>query len=353
VKSIRLLSASEQVAHHLRSEIYERRLINEMPGIHQIATGLMVNHKTVKAALGLLEREGLLVSQGSGKPRRIAITGDNVAAAMRIAILLYEPDDRKIHYMVDLLNQLQYAGHNAFFVPKTLVELGMDVKKVERLVDRTEADAWVVASGSRPVLEWFAVQPFPVFGLFGRIMNVNIASTSPKKLPALQKALIRLVALGHRRIIYLAQEERRKPVPGFLEQSFLDGLEAQGIVTGRYHLPDWEDTPEGFRRLLDSLFRHSPPTALMIDSSTLTVAVLQYFAELGIRAPRDVSLICMDPDPVFFWCTPVISHMAYDSAPLIRRVVRWAGNVARGKDDRRKSSFLAKFIEGGTIGPAK
>jgi hypothetical protein len=32
--------------------------------------------------------------------------------------------------------------------------------------------------------------------------------------------------------------------------------------------------------------------------------------------------------------------------------VRWAGNVARGKDDRQQTEFKAEFVEGGTIGPA-
>jgi hypothetical protein len=31
--------------------------------------------------------------------------------------------------------------------------------------------------------------------------------------------------------------------------------------------------------------------------------------------------------------------------------VRWADNVARGKDDRRMARIAAEFVEGGTIGP--
>ena len=36
----------------------------------------------------------------------------------------------------------------------------------------------------------------------------------------------------------------------------------------------------------------------------------------------------------------------------MRRVMRWANHVALGKDDRRQSFTKAKFVEGGTIGPA-
>jgi len=314
-----------------------------------------VGRATVQAAVRELEQEGWLLSQGTGKRRLITLPENHAQPAMRIAILAYEPDDRKINYLLDLQHQLGGAGHAAFFAQKTLTELRMDVKRVAKLVGQTEAeaDAWVVLGGSQPVLQWFAVQPFPVFGLFGRIVNVPIASTSPKKIPALQEVVRRLVSLGHRRIVMLVREERRKPKPGFLEQAFLDELAAHGIPTGSYNLPDWEETPAGFRRLLDSLFRNSPPTALLTDGTPITVATLQYFSKHGIDSPRDVSLVCGDPDPAFGWCDPVIAHISYDSRPWLRRIVRWANNVALGKDDRRKSSSLAKFVEGGTIGPAK
>jgi DNA-binding transcriptional regulator YhcF (GntR family) len=351
--NVRILSASEQVAEHLRAELLSARWSETMPGEDKLIARLGVGRETVRAALRQLEEEGWLVSQGPGKRRLIALQENQVHPAMRIAILLYEPDDRKIDYQIDLIRQLGESGHSAFFAQKTLIELGMNVKRVEAFVKRTEADAWVVVAGSWPVLDWFATQPSPVFGFFGRIVGVPIASTSPRKIPALQTAVRRLVSLGHSRIVMITREERRKPVPGFLEQAFLDELQAQGVLTGSYNLPDWEETPAGFRRLLDTLFRHSPPTALLTDGAPITVATLQHFVKLGIEVPRDVSLICCDPDPAFAWCDPAISHISYDSRPWIRRIVRWANHVARGKDDRRKTSSLAKLVEGGTIGPAK
>jgi hypothetical protein len=35
----------------------------------------------------------------------------------------------------------------------------------------------------------------------------------------------------------------------------------------------------------------------------------------------------------------------------MKRVIRWADNVAQGKDDRRQTHIQATFIDGGTIGP--
>lgn len=353
MKPIALLSAAAQVAEQLRRDIMEHELTGEMPGIHQIAAGLLVNHKTAKAALELLEKDGLVVSQGKGKPRRIIATVMPPTIALRVAILAYEPDDLKIDYLLDLDHELRRAGHAPFFTEKTLTELKMDVSRVAKLVASTEADAWVVQAGSRPILEWFAEQPTPVFGLFGRTQNVPIASTGPEKISAMQAVVRHLVSLGHRRIVMMARADRRIPAPGFFERSYLEELEVLGIPTGPYNLPDWEETRSGLHDALDSLFRHTPPTALLMTTSPLTVAVMQYFLQRGIKTPRDVSLVSMDPDTAFAWCEPAISHISYKSRPWIQRIVRWADKIARGEDDRDKSYGPASFIKGGTIGPAK
>jgi hypothetical protein len=50
-------------------------------------------------------------------------------------------------------------------------------------------------------------------------------------------------------------------------------------------LPDWEESPEGFERCLDSLFGSTPPTALILDEPFLFNAVFHYLAQRGLRVP--------------------------------------------------------------------
>ncbi|PXA05360.1 hypothetical protein DDZ13_00400 [Coraliomargarita sinensis] len=346
-------NVAEQVAEHLRSEIASRRLFGEMPGIHQLAAKLSVNHKTVKTALGTLEKEGLLVPQGPGKRRKIENSPRGKPRGMRIVILLYEPSDREVHYLNRLEHELQAAKHDCFFAERTLTDLKMDVTRVAAYVAETEADAWVVVAGSQPILQWFAAQDFPAFALFGRSMEVSIAKTGPKKAPAQTKLIRQLYELGHRRIVLLSREERRKPEPGFLEKLFLNELESLGIRTGSYNLPDWPERPGGLQETLDHIFRHTPPTAILIPTAPLFFALFQYAARKGIKIPEDLSVVCMDPDPAYQWCQPQISHITYDSQPWIRRIVRWANHAASGREDRRGIFYPGKLVEGGTIGPAK
>lgn len=349
--ALKLLSHVEQVTEYLRNEIKRGRWGESMPGGFALKDQLGTSHSTVELALKNLEKEGFLVAQGTGKSRRIVIPKNAAPGTLRIAIFTYEHEDMKVDYLLDLMHQLRVVGHASFFTSKSLTELGMNPKKVAEYVTKNKADAWVVCAGSQPVLEWFSKQPFPAFGLFGRVMNLPIAGTRPQKIPALRQALQKLISLGHRRIVFINRGEHRKPVLGLQAQEFLNELEAHGIPTGPYNLPDWEESREGFRHAIDSLFGRTPPTAILVDTSLLMIVALQHFTRLGIQSPRDVSLVCMDPDLAASWFNPVISHISYESKPWIRHVVRWANNVSRGKDDRSKTNPLAKFVEGGTIGP--
>lgn len=344
-------SLAEQVAQEILNGLLEARWKNRMPGRNSLARELGVNHKTCEAALRMLETEGVLVSEGPGLGRRIVQTSGTKPKKLRLMILLYEKSDRRTDYLVELLHRLQDAGHWAGFASKTMKDMGMDVKRIARFVSQEEADAWVVVAGPLDVLTWFSEQPAPAFALFGRLTQVPLASTSPKKADALRELVDRLVGFGHRRIVMLVREDRRKPNPGFIERLFLSRLKEQGVPTGSFNLPDWGDHPEQLRQILDSLFRHTAPTALIVSEASILMAVIQYLSGLGIRAPEGISLACLDSNEVFEWCLPVVTHVAWDSSPLIHRVVQWAENISRGKNDRRKTSSKARLVLGGTIGP--
>jgi DNA-binding LacI/PurR family transcriptional regulator len=255
--------------------------------------------------------------------------------------------------MVDLRHELVEAGHVAFHSEKSLHDLRMDANRVARMVAKTMADAWVVVGGSGAVLEWFLGQEIPVFALFGRRRDLPIAGAGPDKANAYREVVRHLVGLGHRRIVLVALSARRLPEPGLPERAFLSELDAHGIPTGTYHLPDWDECPEGLQRLMDSLIEMTPPTALLIDEAYLFHAVKHHLSATGLRIPDDVSLICTDPDRTFEWHLPSIAHIRWESDPLVRRILRWAENVACGREDRRQLSTQAEFVVGGTVGPLK
>ena len=350
----KILSASEQIVVHLRHEIARGRWSERMPGRNELARQLGVGSSNVDVALRQLEAEGQLVAQGAGRMRRIAATTQySDKRRLRVAILAYEKSTQNESILSETIHDLREAGHDAFFSRSSLLDMGMNVKRIASLVGKTVADAWIVCSAPREITEWFAQRPDPVLALFGRRRGVRIASVGPDKAPAYAAAARRLIELGHQRIVLLCRTDRRLPVPGTPERAFLAELASHGIKPEPYHLPNWQDGSIGFRMQLERLFQVTPPTALMVDELMLFMATHQFLVRKKLSVPEDVSLVSMESHPAFDWCSPAVARVDWDHRPVLRRVVSWVNNIASGKKDLRETLTGAKFIDGGTVGPVK
>lgn len=350
MKPFQSMNVVEQLAAHLREGIAKGELRGNMPGIRKMSSLLGVSSNSVAAAIAQLEREGFVQPQGHGRRSKIVMPEGAGRPNFRVTLLPYEHADVHLDYVVEIQRRLKEEGHIVKVSERSLVELGMQTDRIARMVNRIETDAWVVFSAPQEVLEWFVGHSVPAFALFGRFRRLPIPASGLDKVPAFRAAIRRLVELGHRRIVMLQPKHNREPAPALLVREALAELEAHGIKTGPYNLPDWEQSPAGLRKRLDSLFAVSPPTALILDRPNELIGAQFHLAQRGIFAPRDISLIC-DDDPTFEWYEPSVSCFRWKSGAWVNRVVRWVDNVAKGKKDLTQNFTQAKFVERGTIGP--
>ena len=342
---LKILSASEQVAAHIKRGLLRRRWTDEMPGVPALAKELGVNHNTVKAAPEDLEKEGLLENQGAGRRRRIVLPKNSKAQVLKIAILRYAVCDETYYYAVDYVNKLRAAGHEVTYTKKTLCDLKEDISKISEIVQNTDADAWIVVSGHKKILDWFSKQPLPVFGLFGTMSPFKIAGAGPKTKAVQFEILNRLLELGHRRISLISQI----PLPN---HQMAEKFVAWGIPPSPFSLPQWQDQPGGLVQALESLFALTPPTALIIDETKFLNATLLFLTRHGIQVPDQVSIVALDPDPDFELYQPGVAHIQWEASRVVQRIVRWADNIAKGLEDTKQLFVKASFVEGQTIGPA-
>jgi len=341
-------TVTDQVVELLRDGMLTGRWRGTLPGRDHLTRELGVSNTTVEQAMRRLAKQGMLASQGPGKRRRIVLPNGNLTPShYRVRILVYESTDRGDPRFLDLLDRLNMSGFNAKIAVKSLLDLGMKAERVARFVKTVPADAWIVAAGSREVLEWFSTQPLPAYAYFGVRFGLPIAGGGALK--DIQGLVRRFAELGHRRIVLLKRGEHFLK-PSLFARQFLDALQQEGIKPGPYHLPSWGFQPAGLHRCLESYFKINPPTALIVGEALMMQGVCLHLAQRGINIPRDMSLACLDQDPAFAWCEPLVAHFDYDSTLINNRVVRWVRNVARGKKILKQTSIMADFVEGGTIG---
>ena len=116
---------------------------------------------------------------------------------------------------------------------------------------------------------------------------------------------------------------------------------------------EWDESPAGFERLMESLFINTPPTALIVDETCLFIAALGFLVRRGLRVPEQVSLVAGDGVPILDMCWPRFTQMRWDNPLIVRRVVRWVDAVRKGNPDRKILNIPASFVPGGSIGPVR
>ena len=103
--------------------------------------------------------------------------------------------------------------------------------------------------------------------------------------------------------------------------------------------------------MLESLFKTTPPTVLIINDKVTYFAVLQFLMERGIRVPGDVSLVCHEFIHSITWCDDPIAYIHWDWAPITKRLLDWMSNVSLNREDNEQDLFKPRFVSGRTLGP--
>lgn len=353
------LSLIEQTMEHLRSGFRDGHWRGTLPGIRTLARELDVSKDTVEVALRRLEVEGVIQSKGPGKRREIVQEHLIHASSrpLRIGVLLSDPLEtinlNSQMLVLGMIRRIENTGHVCFMAEKSIRELGGKIQRVSRMVEGAKADAWVLYSPHRSLLEWFSRQPSPVLAIGGLTTGLPVSATLSNASQALEATVVTLTKMGHRRIVAVSPESWRIPSKSRTAEAFLEALEKNGHHPTAYNLPSWENTPEGLGKLLEELFRITPPTALLFVDPVAYVAALGFLSLRGLSVPRDISVVCMTSNPILGLLPRRVAHFKWPVEKHIHRVTRWVEQVANGSHKPTETEFHATFDPGETIGPVK
>ena len=354
---VRKINLSEHTAQHLREGFRTSRWSGKLPGVWQLARELKVSRDVVRAALRLLEAEGAVSNNGLGKSREVTGHG-GTRRPLRVGILLTMPldqDNSHSNQLIFVLRQaLEAAGHATFVAPRTAVHFHGHVGPIKRYMEDCKADAWILYSAGRDVLEMASTLSVPVLALGGQSVGLPIAISRSDLTAPIEACVDELVGQGHRSVVLVCPPSWRVPQPSPSAQCFLDRLRHHGIRPSlHYNLPDWEHTPEGLNALLRGLFSVTPPTALLVMEPECLGPVLVFLAGQGLRVPDQVSLINILPDPMQAFYRPAIAHFEWPVEPHVKRVLQWVQALVQGKSDRRACTTHPVFVPAESIGPRR
>ncbi|MBL9215691.1 MAG: GntR family transcriptional regulator [Opitutaceae bacterium] len=348
---------STQAAAYLREGILQRTWREHLPSERRLCELLRVSRPTVRAALHLIAKEGLIeVSQG--RRNRIITAGARrqPAAPRRLVVIITHLPLTGLrtdtyHSVSELRAHLATHG----FATEYLVCQGRSVTEQRRQLStflrQNPVFCCVLLSLRRELQQWFATQSIPALVLGSCPPEIPLPSLDTDYRAAGRHAAGILLGKGHRRLAAITTDVN---AGGDLtsEEGFVAGVtEGPHAREARVTVLRHGGPTARLYKQLDQLFVPADaPTAVFVVREDLAFIVLNYLLQRGLSVPDKVSFISRDPNPVFAQLLPPLAHYTFEAGAYNHRLSRLMLQlVTHGSLPPEPNLIFPDFYPGGSV----
>lgn len=352
--SIKRDSLIAQTASSLREHIQARTWMGTLPGERRLCELLMVSRPTLRNALTLLQREGLLeVSQGKHRAIRENPAPHPIRKKLNSLVTILCPDTpSKMHqtslFLIDeIYSRLQKARYQLTIQSPSWLNFRRPEKHLDQFVKTNPSACWALFGTSEAVQRWFATNP--VRSLVAatcypgvRLPNVDVDGRSSTK-----HAVGMFLRHGYRNITFLLPEKVR-PGHDVAHQAFVEAISQSRHpgTTGRMlRVSASRHTFE--RQLNEHLHFKSGPHALLIAQTLDTLFATTYLLRRGIRLGTQVGLICQGDEPFLEHMSPIPARYKVSREKFAAKYCRLLLQLAQSGTIPIKSTLISTDFQPG------
>ncbi len=288
-----------KVGESLRRKISDGGLAADalLPSESDLCAQYKASRKTIRSALTLLEREGLVVAI-PGVGRRVRGAGGHPVVSNCESIpFLMRPDKPSGRLAVLLHPRLEERGFRLWPVIADYAEPKTQTDNFSRLAAHA-ASASIVQFDSRQsegFLAGLAAARHPIV-LAGAQARLGMDAVDVDHAAAVELAIAHATRLGHRRVSLLTSDilVARHPSYQVSAQAYELAAHRAGIepVVARCRWNDWT-LPDAERLLIGLLEKNDSPLCLLVYEGDSVMQVLSTLHRHGATVPRDVSIIAL------------------------------------------------------------
>jgi DNA-binding LacI/PurR family transcriptional regulator len=351
---IRFTSISQQVAAALREEIKKHTWTNTLPSERQLAGLFQVSRKSLRRALAELRNEGL-VTTANNRASIIAARRFGHRKNDRIALLLPGPLEQARPYTVLWVNRLMTLVQNRglsldiFHGTKYYGETAS--RSLVRLTATYPSRCWILARSNRSLQDWFVASGLPTLVCGSTFAGTCLASADIDHRALCRHAAAVFHRHGHRRLaIFLDFATHAGDAES--EHGFSEGVASfGGTIAAVYRKAGARLTAnDTIRQVKTLLAMPSIPTGWLLSSTSAYLTAHSYLGSIGLRVPRDISLICRDDDSYMNFIHP--SPVRYVTSPgrfsaLLNRAIK---RIERGDNSAFALRIMPDLAAGGSVG---
>jgi len=310
-----------RVSDQLRDEILSGDRKGILPGIRILMKDFQVSKQTMMLALRRLEEYGYISPSQPGQARSIIpISGFKHSTALterkpRVVWIAPREENRLYRTDFSIMKALKKKVEQSVRTFETIyfphISTPSSTDELSEFLHNNPADLYLVSRVHQKCAQWLAQSSYPIIYMSGDLQPKCLPRVMYQMSEMLPPVIKELVKLGHQRIIYMQSthymsESRDLSSVGRL---MVKELDQQGISASHYNCPQWGNSQEDFLSSLESTFKTTPPTALIVHEPWMIVTSLCFFIKSGIRYPDDVSLVCLEPAALLDDCYPHISSL--------------------------------------------
>lgn len=346
-------SLAQQAARALQAEIARGTWRGLLPGERSLCAMLQVSRHTLRAALLLLRREGLIQSE-HGVGNRIVQAGtepEKALAIQDVGLLVSGALDNLLPKHVLWIDELRamlgergcrlHTFHGHKFAQRD------PSRALQRLFSQHAHKCWILVLSSEAVQRWFEKQKVPCVVAGTIYSGVDLPYCDIDQRAVCRHAAGLMLGRGHRQLALIIQKSRRagdlESEAGFTEAIRRSVHNDTEVVIG-YH----DATPAGIVSTVKRLMQRQPtPTALLVNNPFHYLTVMGTLARLGYRVPEDVSVVSRDGEPYFPYLIPPPTHYRIDPRLFARALLAPVLQLLQGETISKRALLIMPEMHAG------
>jgi DNA-binding LacI/PurR family transcriptional regulator len=349
------MTLSMQAAAAIRKAVEKGTWHEHLPSERRLCEFFQVSRPTIRSALRLLAREGLVEIHQGRRNRLLTLPTRRTEARARLVGLITQGPDSHIsqtsHQLIgDLRTHLAKHGIATERIACPPADGRAQLRAVEMFVRQNRFVCCILITVNKAVQQWFAERSVPALVLGSCHEAVQLPSIDVDYRSVCRHAAGIFLGRGHR---HLALVVHNSGFAGDLasEQGFSEGVERFRGSAARTTMVRHNGTAQNITAKLDALFQSAQaPTALLVARPWALFAVIIYLLRRGRTVPDSVSLISRDQDYVFETLDPLISHYRFEGHSFVQQLSRLVLKlVSDGYLAPEPTLLFPKFFAGGTV----
>lgn len=351
---------SDEVYEELRTACLNGKWKAKLPGARTLGASLGVSPPTVLKAMAVLATEGILLRTGNNKAYQVNTQfskhHQNHANSRGKSILILTPS------LMEELNQttsrvvkrLKSSLTDQGWKMKELVIDYINAKKPhdswDRMIDIDVNTPIIAVNGTPAIADWAARHNMRILFIGGLLGGRNGTVIAVSSTTIAIKAIESLIALGHRRII-LPLNGRPEELKASLKSALKSRIESLGeVYQTSYHNPE---SPYFSREIVrDTMMMYAKstlPTAIIFLDWRELLAAYCYLSELGMKVPKDVSLILLNDQSEAEWFSPELTRFTFPLDGFVKALKKW---LTEPNPQSQEVLLQPTLIKGASIAPS-